>query len=128
MHDLYNLNYVVFDYFRFWERVWLLQNNCQEYNNGVFLALIEGLYRITVSLDSMRDEDGMNFQADILKDSIEILAFCETEKWQTTSMHTVVYMEKYRMVQVRLLSGTLLGRHSNTGVITGNLIQVEQLS
>ena len=89
------------------------------------MALNEGLYRITVNLDSRPDD--VAFRADVLKDSVEVLAFCETRKWETTSMHTIVYMEKYRMVQVRLLSGTLLGRHS-TGVTTGALIQVEQLS
>ena len=85
------------------------------------MALNEGLYRITVNLDSRPDD--VAFRADILKDSVEVLAFCETRKWETTSMHTIVYMEKYRMMQVRLLSGTL-----STGVTTGALIQVEQLS
>ena len=74
-----------------------------------------------MNLDSRPDD--VAFRADVLKDSVEVLAFCETRKWETTSMHTIVYMEKYRMVQVRLLSGT----HS-TGVTTGALIQVEQLS
>ena len=77
-----------------------------------------------MNLDSRPDD--VEFQADILKDSVEVLAFCETRKWETTSLHTIVYMEKYRMLQIRLLSGTLLGRHS-TGVITANLIQIEEL-
>ena len=77
-----------------------------------------------MNLDSRPDD--VEFQVDILKDSVEVLVFCETRKWETTSMHTIVFMEKYRMLQVRLLSGILGG--TDVGGIPDNLIQVEQLS
>ena len=65
-----------------------------------------------------------HLHADILKDSTEVLAFCDTEDWQTTSMYTIVYMEKYRMFQVRITAGTLNGDENPNQ----NLIQVEMLS
>ena len=99
----------------------------KEFNNGVFLALDEGYFRITVNLRSMPDDTTYgHLHADILKDSTEVLAFCDTEDWQTTSMYTIVYMEKYRMFQVRITDGTLNGESSHA--VNQNLIQVEMLT
>lgn len=114
---------IIFQQYRFFL---VFQNDCaQEYNNGVFLALDEGYYRITVSLRSMNDpETYPHLHADILKDSTEVLAFCDTDDWHTTSMYTIVYKDKYRMFQVRIKDGTLNG----TGEPNQNLIQIEMLS
>ena len=90
----------------------------------MFLALEEGYYRITVNLRSKPDE--VHLHADILKDSVEVLAFCDTDTWQTTSMYTIVYMEKYRMFQVRIRQGTLNGG-PRFEASSQNLIQVERL-
>ena len=57
---------------------------------------------------------------DILKDSVEDLAFCNTDAWQTTSMNTIIYMEKYRMSKVRIYLG-------NFEASSQNLIHVEKL-
>lgn len=97
----------------------------KEYNNGVFFILEEGYYRITVNLRSKPDE--VHLHAIILKDNVEVLAFCDTDNWQTTSMYTIVYMEKYKMFQVRILTGTLDGG-SAMEASTQNLIQVEMLT
>ena len=89
----------------------------------MFLALEEGYYRITVNLRS-RPAD-VHLHADILKDSVEVLAFCDTDTWQTTSMYAIVHMERYRMFQVRIRQGTLDGGLSME-TRTRNLIQVEK--
>ena len=91
------------------------------------MALDEGYFRITVNLRSMPDDTTYGqLHADILKDSTEVLAFCDTEDWQTTSMYTIVYMDKYRMFQVRISAGTLDGQSSVA--VNQNLIQVEMFS
>ena len=95
------------------------------HNNGAFLILEEGYYRITVNLRSSPDE--VHLHAIILKDNVEVLAFCDTDNWQTTSMNTIVYMEKYQMFQVRIKTGKLDGGPSMEAS-TLNLIQVEMLT
>ena len=93
------------------------------------MALDEGYFRITVNLRSMPDDTTYkHLHADILKDSTEVLAFCDTEDWQTTSMYTIVYMEKYRMFQVRISDGTLNGQGTGQFMVNQNLIQVEMFS
>ena len=71
--------------------------------------------------------DEVHLHAIILKDNVEALAFCDTDNWQTTSMYTIVYMEKYQMFKVRILTGTLNGGPS-LEALTQNLIQVEMLT
>ena len=102
----------------------------KEYNNGVFFILEEGYYRITVNLRSKPDSEA-HLHADILKDNVESLAFCDTDDWRTTSMYTLVYMERFRMFQVRIRSGTVHGLRGSSVTwegVTQNLIQVEKIS
>ena len=94
------------------------------YNNGVFLIEEEGYYRITVNLRSRPDE--VHLHAIILKDNVDVLAFCDTDNWQTTSMYTIVHMEKYNMFKVRIKTGKLNGGPSMEAS-TQNLIQVEKI-
>ena len=98
---------------------------CEVHNNGVFLIEEEGYYRITVNLRSRPDE--VHLHAIILKNNVEVLAFCDTDNWQTTSMYTIVHMEKYNMFKVRILTGTLNGGPGMEAA-TQNLIQVEMLT
>ena len=88
------------------------------------MTLVEGYYRITVSLTSAPNEESYHhLHADILKDNVERLAFCDTEGYFTTSMHTIVYMERFKMLQVRIIDGTFNGH-----VDMKNQIQVEKLT
>jgi len=94
------------------------------HNNGVFLIEEEGYYRITVNLRSRPDE--VHLHAIILKDNVDVLAFCDTDNWQTTSMNTIVHMEKYNMFKIRIKQGKLNGGPSMEAS-TQNLIQVEKI-
>lgn len=57
---------------------------------------------------------------------MEVLAFCDTDSDQTTSMYTIVYMDKYKMFQVRIRTGTVNGG-PGMEASTQNLIQVENI-
>ena len=89
------------------------------------MTLNEGYYRIAVNLRSKPDDETYkHLHADILKDNVDRLAFCDAQDWFTTSMHTIVYMERFKMFQVRITAGTLSGNEN----AAQNLIQVEKLN
>ena len=108
----------------------IFQKSSKDHAYGLFLAIDEGYYRITVNLRSSPDSE-VHLHADILKDNVESLAFCDTDGWRTTNMYTLVYLELYQSFQVRIRSGTIHGLRGSSVTwegVTQNLIQVEKIS
>ena len=89
-----------------------------EYNNGVFLILEPGYYRIATHLKS-RDN---RLEYKILKNSREGLIFTSTLVWDASSTYYVANLATFDMITIELMVDVTVGLASDA-----NLVQIEKI-
>ena len=91
-----------------------------EYNNGIFLILEPGYYRIVTHLKSRNKP----LEYHIIKNSHEKLIFSSIDTWRASSTSYISFLDKYDMIQVALTA-----QSGFVGVVAdANLIQIEKLN
>ena len=89
-----------------------------EYNNGVFLILEPGYYRIATHLKS-RDN---HLVYKILKNSREGLIYTSMPVWDASSTYYVADLATFDMISIELTVDVTVGLASD-----GNLVQIEKI-
>ena len=93
-------------------------NNGIEYNNGVFLILEPGYYRIATHLKSR--DNRLDYK--ILKNSREGLIFTSMPVWDASSTYYVANLATFDMITIELMVDVTVGLASNA-----NLVQIEKI-
>ena len=89
-----------------------------EYNNGVFLILDPGYYRMATTLKS-RDN---KLQYNIVKNSHEKLIYTSMPSWDASSTYYVAELVMFDMISIELEQEITVGVHS-----AANLVQIEKI-
>ena len=91
-----------------------------EYNNGVFLILEPGYYRIITHLKS-RDKD---LKYNVIKNSRDVLIYSKTARNEASSTHYIAYLDTFDMISVELWDDS-----GYVGVaLDCNLVQIEKIN
>ena len=93
-------------------------NNGMEYNNGVFLILKPGYYRMATNLKS-RDK---HLQYNIVKTSGEELIYTYMPAWDASSTYYVAELAMFDMISIELRQEITVGLHPQA-----NLVQIEKI-
>ena len=95
-------------------------NSGMEYNNGVFLILEPGYYRIITHLKS-RDKD---LKYNVIKNSRDGLIYTKTARMEASSTHYIAYLDTFDMISVELWDDS-----GYVGVAWDcNLVQIEKIN
>ena len=89
-----------------------------EYNNGVFLILESGYYRIVTHL---RGQDH-NCMYSLMKNARDSLIHTSYATWDATSTYYMGYLAMFDMISVELTGWATVGREYET-----NLVQIEKI-
>ena len=90
-----------------------------EYNNGIFLILEPGYYRIVAHLKS----DDHRLEYFIVKNSRENLIYTRLEIGAVTSTHYIADLAQFDMVSIELRYTATVGHAGNS-----NAIQIEKIN
>ena len=91
-----------------------------EYNNGVFLILEPGYYRIVTHLKSRNDKD---LKYSIVNNSRENLIYTRMEPWMVSSTYYIARLATFDMISIELTAAATVGVAPES-----NLVQIEKIN
>ena len=94
-------------------------NNGMEYNNGVFLILEPGYYRIVAHIKSRDNE--LDYR--IVKNSRDDLIQSKSEPWDVSSTHYIANLKQFDMISIELRGEATVGLAA-----AANTVQIEKIN
>ena len=90
-----------------------------EYNNGIFLILEPGYYRIVAHLKC--NDNQLEYY--IVKNSRDKLIYTRLEKWAVSSTHYITNLAQFDMIAIELRYTATVGEVGDS-----NAIQIEKIN